>query len=149
MKARERVVVDTNTLVSRLLLPHSVPGRAVRLVVDQGQLLISEDTMSELAEVLARAKFDRYVTIENRQQFLRLLGRIAEWVPVVAAVQACRDPEDDKFLALGVSGGADTLITGDDDLLILNPFQGIPIVTPADYLARDSGELPPAASMVE
>lgn len=139
MKTRERVVVDTNALVSRLLLPHSVPGRSVRVVVDEGQLLISEATMAELADVLARPKFDRYVTLEDRQQFLRLLGRVAEWVPVIAAVQACRDPDDDKFLELAVSGQADTIVTGDDDLLILDPFQGIAIVTPADYLARDRG----------
>jgi putative PIN family toxin of toxin-antitoxin system len=137
MKDRERVVVDTNTLVSRLLVPQSVPGRAVRRVVDEAQILACEETMSELADVLAREKFDRYVTIEDRQQFLLLVGRVAEWVPIVGAVQACRDPNDDKFLALGVNGEAATIITGDDDLLVLNPFQGISIVTPADYLARD------------
>ncbi len=141
MKIRERVVVDTNALISRLLLPDSVPGRAVRRVVDEGQLLISEATMIELADALARAKFDRYVTLADRQQFLRLLGRVAEWVPVIAAVQACRDPKDDKFLALAVSGEAQTIITGDDDLLVLNPFQGIKIETPADYLTRDRTSL--------
>ena len=145
MKDRERVVVDTNTLVSRLLLSQSVPGRAVRRVVDEAQILVSEETMSELADVLARAKFDRYVTIEDRQQFLLLLGRVAEWVPIVGAVQACRDPNDDKFLALGVCGEAATLITGDDDLLVLNPFQGISIVTPADYLARNQAREADAA----
>jgi putative PIN family toxin of toxin-antitoxin system len=139
MKTKERVVVDTHALISRLLLPQSVPGCAVRLVVDEGQLLISEATMDELADVLARSKFDPYVTLEDRQQFVRLLGRVAEWVPVLAELQACRDPKDDKFLALGVTGQADIIITGDDDLLILNPFQGITIVTPADYLARIRG----------
>jgi putative PIN family toxin of toxin-antitoxin system len=139
MKARERVVIDTNALISRLLLPESMPGRAVRAVVDEGQLLLSEETMTELADVLARPKFDRYVTLEDRQQFLRLLGRVGEWVPVVGVVQACRDPDDDKFLALAVSGQADTIVTGDDDLLVLSPFQGIAILTPAEYLARDRG----------
>lgn len=134
MTSRDRVVVDTNALVSRLLLPDSVPGRVVRKVVDEGRLLISEATMEELADVLSRPKFDRYVTLEDRQQFLRLLGRVADWVPVLFNVQACRDPRDDKFLALALSGETDVIITGDPDLLTLHPFQGIPIIRPVDYL---------------
>ena len=136
MTPRERVVVDTNALVSRLLLPDSVPGRAVRRAVDDAQLLVSEPVMEELADVLGRPKFDSYVTVEHRQQFLRLLGRVAEIVPIVYTVRECRDPRDDKFLELAVNGEADLIVTGDDDLLVLNPFRGIPIITPAAYLAR-------------
>jgi uncharacterized protein len=136
MKASERVVVDTNALISRLLLPGSIPGRAVRKAVDEAQLLASEDTMNELAEVLARAKFDPYITLGERQEFLRLYGRIAECVPIVHIVRACRDPKDDKFLELAVNGGAQLIITGDADLLALHPFRGIDILAPATYLAR-------------
>jgi putative PIN family toxin of toxin-antitoxin system len=136
MQARERVVLDTNALVSRLLLPGSVPGEAVRKAVDAAQLLVSEATLEELTDVLGRAKFDPYVTIEDRQEFLRLLCRIAEMVPIIHTVRACRDPRDDKFLELAVNGEALLIVTGDDDLLILDPFRGIPIVTPAAYLAQ-------------
>ncbi len=136
MKARERIVVDNSALVSRLLLPHSVPGQAVRKAVDEAQLLVSEATLTELADVLSRPKFDAYVTIEDRQEFLRLLGRIAELVPITHTVRACRDPGDDKFLELAVNGGADLIVTGDKDLLALDPFRGIPILTPTGYLAR-------------
>jgi putative PIN family toxin of toxin-antitoxin system len=83
MKARERVVVDTNTLISRLLLPASVPAQAVRQTVEETQLLASDATLVELAEVLARSKFDRYLTISERQEFLRLFGRIAERIPII------------------------------------------------------------------
>ena len=75
-----RIVVDTNALVSRLLLPSSVSARAVRKAVDSSILLVSEATMNELADVLARPKFDRYISLKDRQQFLRLLGRLAEFV---------------------------------------------------------------------
>ncbi len=136
MKARERVVVDTNALVSRLLLPGSVAGRAVRKAVDEAQLLASEATLEELADVLSRRKFDPYVTVEERQAFLRLLGRIVELVPVIHTVRECRDPRDDKFLELAVNGEADLIVTGDDDLLVLDPFREIPILTPAAYLDR-------------
>jgi putative PIN family toxin of toxin-antitoxin system len=136
MTRRERVVVDTNALISRLLLPGSVPGRAVRKAVDEGQLLVSEATLVELADTLARQKFDRYISLADRQEFLPLLGRVAEMVPITYAVRACRDPRDDKFLELAINGRASVIVTGDKDLLALDPFHDIPIVTPARYLAR-------------
>lgn len=136
MRARERIVADTNCLVSRLLLPSSVPGRAVRQAVDHGILLVSEATMNELADVLARPKFDRYISLEDRQQFLRLLGRVAEFVASVYTVRECRDPEDDKVLEVALSGKADLILTGDADLLTLNPWRGIAILSPAEYLKR-------------
>lgn len=138
MTSGERIVVDTNALISRLLLPTSVPSQAVRKAVEEAQLLVSEATLEELADVLSRAKFDPYITIEERQEFLRRLGRIAEMVPIVHVIRACRDPEDDKFLELAVNGAADLMVTGDDDLLVLHPFRGIPILTPASYLERGS-----------
>ena len=98
--------------------------------------MVSEATMEELATVLGRPKFDPYLSIANRQEFIRLLGRIAEMIPVVRVVRACRDPRDDKFLEVAVNGRADLIITGDRDLLELDPFMGIGILTPAAYLAR-------------
>lgn len=136
MRDRERIVVDTNALISRLLLPDSVLERAVSRAVDSGVLLVSEATMNELAEVLARSKFDRYISLQDRQQFLLLLGRIAELVTVLHAVRACRDPKDDKFIELAVNGAAALIITGDHDLLQLHPFRGIQILSPAEYLSR-------------
>jgi len=136
MKSRERIVVDTNVLVSRLLLPGSVPGKAVRAAVDGGTLLVSDATLEELASVLSRPKFDRYVSKQDRERFLFLLARIAEPVAIADRVQVCRDPKDDKFLEVAVNGLADVVLTGDEDLLVLNPFRGVTIVGPADYLAR-------------
>lgn len=136
MKARTRVVVDTNVLLSRLLVPGSVPAQAVRRAVDQGQILASEATLEELADVLSRPKFDRYLTVSERQQFLRLFMRIAQWVPILHPVQTCRDPRDDKFLALAVNGEAGVIITADQDLLVLDPFRDVRILEPAAYLAQ-------------
>jgi len=136
MNARKRVVVDTNTLISRLLLSESVPAQAVRRAVAEAQLLASDATLGELAEVLARSKFDRYLTVSERQEFLRLFGRIAEPIPIIHVVQACRDPKDDKFLELAVNGAAHLIMTGDADLLALHPLRGIDILSPASYLGR-------------
>jgi len=132
----ERIVVDTNALISRLLVPNSLPGQAVRKAVDTAQLVVSEAPLTELADVLSRPKFDAYVTIEDRQEFFRRLSRVVEVVPITYVVQARRDPRDDKFLELALNGNADLIVTGDDDLLVLNPFRSIPIITPAGYITR-------------
>jgi len=136
MTARERVVIDTNALVSRLLIPKSVPGQAVRKAIDSADVLVSEATMNELAEVLSRRKFDQFISMDDRQQFIRLLARIVELVPMVYQVRVCRDPRDDRMLEVAVNGTAGLIITGDRDLLVLNPFQGIAIISPAEYLRR-------------
>ncbi len=79
--------------------------------------------MEELADILARPKFDPYLTVAERQRFLRLIGRVAERVPIIHRIEACRDPGDDKFLELAVNGRADVVVTGDRDLLVLDPFR--------------------------
>lgn len=142
---RYRWVVDTNALISRLLLPDTVPARAVRRAVDTGTLLVSEETLDELAEVLNRPKFDHYVSPEDRQGFLQRLMRISEQVAIIRPIQACRDPKDDRFLSVAVNGEADALITGDHDLLELHPFMTIPILTPATFLDWPLEESPPSS----
>ncbi|SRR6266536_941309 len=136
MRTRERVVIDTNVFVSRLLLPESVPAQAVRKARRNGRLLVSDTTMDELADVLARPKLDRYVSLKDRKQFLRELGRIAKLIPIVQIVRECRDPGHDKFLEVALNGRADVIITGDADLLALHPWREIAIVSPAEYLKR-------------
>ena len=132
-------VLDTNVLVSRLLLPTGMAAQAVDHALSRGVLLLSETTLQELADVLSRPKFDPYVARSDRQEFLRLLAGVSRIVPIVRQVRACRDPKDDKFLDVALAGKASALITGDQDLLDLNPFHGVPIVRPAEFL-RWTGE---------
>jgi uncharacterized protein len=129
-----RCVFDTNVLVSALLLPDSKPRQALDLVTRKGKLLLSFAVLAELYEVLSRKQFRRYVDEEDIRDFLAALTREAEWVDVDAQIAACRDPKDDKFLELAVSGRATHVVTGDSDLLALNPFQKIPIVSPQSFL---------------
>lgn len=128
-------VLDTNVLVSRLLAPRGVAAQAVDRVLEDGVLLFSEATLDELAAVLGRAKFDPYVLREERQQFVRLLGGVSRIIMITHQLQACRDPQDDKFLDVALCGGAIAILTGDLDLLALDPFHGVRIVTPAACLA--------------
>jgi putative PIN family toxin of toxin-antitoxin system len=134
MRTVGRVVIDTNVFVSRLLRFDSVPGRAVGKAIHEGVILVSQATMSELADVLAQKKFDRYVTIEQRLQFIRLIAQTAEFVPTTHIIRECRDPKDDKFLEVALNGRADAIVTGDADLLRMHPWRGVEILSPAEYL---------------
>ena len=129
-----RCVFDTNTVVSAALFRGSVPERAIFLGLRIAAVLMSRELAGELNDVLSRPRFDRYADREIREEFLQDLVRQAESVEVTERVRACRDPKDDKILELAVNGNADYIVTGDDDLLAMNPFRDIEIVRPADFL---------------
>ena len=97
-------------------------------------LLISNATLVELGEVLGRSRFDRYLSEEARQEFLSVLVRRSELVEVTESLSVCRDPKDDKFLELAISGRATIIVSGDEDLLALHPFRGVDIVSPQGFL---------------
>jgi putative PIN family toxin of toxin-antitoxin system len=129
-----RVVIDTNVFISRFLNLNSTPAQAIAKATRHSTLLISAATFAELEEVLIRRKFDPYLSLARRRDFLDDLRAIATLVDVSTPIRACRDPRDDKFLEVAVHGRADLIITGDRDLLDLHPFCGISILTPAAYI---------------
>jgi putative PIN family toxin of toxin-antitoxin system len=131
----DRLVIDTNVVVSAILFPGSVPARAL-LKAQQHMVLASDATKLELLEVLKRDRFDAYIERNVREGLAAEFVNACKHVDIPTPIRACRDPRDDKFLELAVHGHADLLVTGDDDLLILDPFQGVQILTPADFLAR-------------
>jgi putative PIN family toxin of toxin-antitoxin system len=127
-----RVVLDTNVLVSAALKRNSTPAAAVYAVEQGHALLKSRATERQLFAVIARPYFVPLIGRETRA-WLRKLMAVAEMVRIMERVAACRDRTDDKFLELAINGAADVIVTGDADLLDLNPFRGIPIVTPAIF----------------
>ncbi len=135
MTPRPRLVFDTNTVVSATLSDDSVPGRALTIALRLGTVLMSRALNDELDNVLRRPRFDRYVAPGRREEFLRSLMLGVEPVEITVPVRACRDPKDDNILELAVNGEADYIVTGDDDLLVMNPFRGIEIIRPVEFLA--------------
>ena len=131
-----RVVLDTNVLISAGLKRNSTPAKAVRAVEEHHVLLKSPATERQLFDVLARPYFVLLIGHET-QAWLRKLISAAELVAITGRIAACRDPTDDRFLELAVNGNADMIVSGDADLLDLNPFRGIPIVTPADFVRSE------------
>jgi putative PIN family toxin of toxin-antitoxin system len=127
-----RVVIDTNVLVSAALKERSLPSDAVHLAAERDVLLKSATTEQELFITLARPRLAPLIP-PLFQDWLADVLAAAELVPITERIVACRDPKDDKFLELAVNGHADLIVSGDADLLILTPFRGIPIITPAAF----------------
>lgn len=143
MSEPQRIVIDTSTLIGAVLRPSSIPRRAFLTALDGFSLCVSQGTLEELREVLHRLKFDRYVPLQERVNFLALVAaRSALWETDAyseqTAANACRDPKDAKFLALAMACKAAILVSSDADLLVLNPWHGISIWTPAAFLDQHS-----------
>ena len=113
---RDRVVLDTNVLISGLLSTTSTPAQAVERAICDGQLLASTATLRELITKLLSPKFDRYVPRERRDALTLRLAPLIEIVEVVQRVQVSRDPDDDKFLEVAINGRADVIVSGDGDM---------------------------------
>ena len=135
MTDQPKWVVDTNLLISRLLAPRGVSAQAVDHALSQGVLLLSDSTLAELVQVLWRPKFDPYLTPEDRHRFLALLAGVTRRVHITRQFDVCRDRRDNQFLDVAFNGQAKALLTGDQDLLVLREFHGIPILTAAEFLA--------------
>jgi putative PIN family toxin of toxin-antitoxin system len=132
-----RVILDTSTLVSAALRSGSVPEQALMKALRTCEVCASAETLDELARVLERDKFDRYLDRESRRAFVALLRRHVRLFEVqkdAAVDPPCRDPRDNQFLALALVCEADVLISSDEDLLVLHPWRGMPIMMPGEFL---------------
>lgn len=129
-----RYVFDTNVIISALLFEKSKPAQALRYALAKGKVLISLEMLEELNEVLGRERFNRYVTTEEREEFLEALVERAVFTEIVENVQECRDPKDNKVLELALSGEAQYIISGDKDLLVLHPFRNVLVITVEELL---------------
>ena len=122
-----RFVFDTNVLVSALAFPGSTPRRAFDLAAEQGAIVAS----AELHRTLRRPKLARYFGRAEQDIFLAMFASEATLVTATERLSLCRDPRDDKFLELAAAGSVTYLVTGDRDLLALDPFRATRIMTPA------------------
>src|SRR6266481_4975826 len=136
-----RVVLDTSTLVSAALRIGSVPYQALLEALGAWDVCASAETLAELELVLGREKFDRYLDKALRREFVGLIRRHVHLFAVqnsdlMAVDPPCRDSRDNQFLALALAAEADVVVSSDEDLLVLHPWRGIPVVTPAEFLSQ-------------
>lgn len=128
----ERVVVDTNVVISFALKPDGIAGQVVDWILENGQLVFCIETFKELETRLWRPKFDRYLTLEERKLLLHDFEMSATWVTIANELRFSRDPDDDKFIETALVASAPILISGDNDLLDLS-IKTLEIITPRQF----------------
>ncbi|RRR76117.1 MAG: putative toxin-antitoxin system toxin component, PIN family [Candidatus Viridilinea halotolerans] len=134
-----RVVLDTNIAISGLLW-RGAPRRVINAAIDgQIELFSSVELLDELEEVLQRPKLAARLgqigktSAELVDEYGALVAIVAA-DPLVAPVST--DPDDDAVLACALAARAEAIVSGDDDLLTLQVFQAIPILTASAFLMR-------------
>jgi putative PIN family toxin of toxin-antitoxin system len=134
------VVFDASSIVGAALKADSIPERALLLARSHATICLSPSVETEIREVLQRPKFRKYITNTDRGRILDILWAAALKFEPVERVTDCRDRKDSKYLELALAAGASIIVSSDEDLLVLDPWRGIRILTPADYVRlQESG----------
>ena len=129
-------VIDTNNLISPFLFEYSTPKLAYDKVKEIGKISESIETLDEFCDVFIRSNFDKFIPFDKRLRVINDLVEIVTLHEITERIKDCRDPKDNKFLELAVCANASCIVTGDNDLLILHPFRGIPILNANDFLKK-------------
>lgn len=130
-----RIVIDTNLWISFFLGAGTKTKLKLVLYDDRFQLLVSNDLNAELKSVLSRKKFNKI----NQQQIEELFSLIdikADLINVTSLVEMSRDIKDNFILSLCKDGKVEYLLTGDEDLLILHPFEETTILKLSTFIDK-------------
>jgi len=133
-----RAVLDVNVLVSALLNPRGVPARIVKLWrADAFKAVACEALLAEFERVMLRPRLrNRAVAPAELKDLSRSIRRLSVMTSgAISVTDIARDQDDNKVLACALEGGADYIVTGDGDLLVLGKYEGIPIISPTAFLA--------------
>jgi uncharacterized protein len=134
-----RAVVDTGIFVSALIRRRGTIGSILRALQDGCFTVIyTTAILVEIIDVLGRDKIHVKYHIEpdDVSALINLIRLRGELVIPTQTVNACSDPKNDKFLEAAKVGQADCIVSGDADLLDMGTFEDIPILRPAEFLAR-------------
>jgi putative PIN family toxin of toxin-antitoxin system len=134
-----RAVIDTSILIRAIIKPRGTVSPILQGLRNADyQLVYSDPLLAELAEVLARPRLPaKYgLTTEDIATVLSLILLRGEPVVPARRIGVCRDPNDNMVLEAAVAGQVDAIVSGDENLLTLSPFEGIPVLSPAAFLRR-------------
>jgi len=122
-----KAVIDTNIWIS-FLIGKLLAGLDDYILDGLLEVIISDEQLDEITTVLRRPKFRKHFTADDIEEFLSLLYKSAQVVAVHHTIKDCRDEKDNFLLETAIRGKADYIVTGDKDLLILNPYRGKEII---------------------
>ncbi|MGH4139703.1 putative toxin-antitoxin system toxin component, PIN family [Clostridium sp.] len=131
-----KVVIDTNIFVSAFLGSKNAKLILKEIINGEFLLIMSTEQLRELKEVLNRPKFSKYITLREVEELIALLSMKVIVPACYEKVTDCRDPKDNMILEEAVYGNAQYIITGDDDLLVLNPYKWINIVNLRNFITE-------------
>ena len=131
---KPRLILDTNVIVSGVLFKGEAIRSLLIYALNEYQLVFSQTSWDELASVFQRDAFEKIMPLGARLRVLAELASRVEIVHSASIITDCRDPKDNKFLALAMDANAIAIVTGDDDLKVLHPYKGIAIQFPADFM---------------
>jgi uncharacterized protein len=134
---RKNIVLDTNTVMSATLFPKSITRQAFDKAYDYFQIVCSQKTFTELETVSLRPKFNKYMPENERLLVVEGFKKKVIFIEPTETITDFRDSKDNKFLELAVASDAQFIVTGDIDLLVLNPYRGITILKSGDFLALE------------
>ena len=132
MSKKLKIILDTNVLIS-FLISKELNFLDELFFSTNVKLLFSKESLHELFEVIERPKISKYFTSIKQDSLFNQLNQVSLLIETKSKINVCRDPNDDFLLILAKDGKADYLITGDKDLLILNPFNKTKICTPTEF----------------
>lgn len=133
------IVIDTNVLLSAALSPNGTARKALDKVYKEFKIAQSDETYQELNTRVYKRKFDKYISDEDRQDFLDIVKKSSQFIEIKSQINTCIDPDDNKFLELAKDANAEFLITGDQDLLSLKTLAEYQneIITTRDFIDLD------------
>jgi len=126
-----RIVLDTNVLIAALIA-RGTCSELLEHCVLRHELITSDFILNELREKLVE-KFKYPDTLAN-EAITVLRSRMKVITPSPLEIPVCRDADDDNILAAAVDANCDCIVTGDKDLLVLNPYQTVAILSPRTFL---------------
>jgi putative PIN family toxin of toxin-antitoxin system len=122
-----RAVIDTNIWIS-FLFGKLLSGLDDYVLDGLIEVVISDEQLEEITTVLKRPKFRKHFSSEDIEEFLSFIYKTARVIKVHHTIKDCRDEKDDFILETAIRGRADYIVTGDKDLLVLNPYKGTEII---------------------
>lgn len=133
---RKRVVIDTSSLIAACIYPDRIPAQVFMQALQRCELVTTKETLSELIEVLGRSKFDRWRPLSTRMEWLHLYTANTTQYHPTERITDCRDAKDNKFLEAALAASAEVIVSSDDDLCSLHPYQGIDILSLQDFSVK-------------
>lgn len=135
--SKKSIVIDTNLLISAMISPNSMIHEVLQKALREYVVYSSQKAINEFIEVATRDKFLRFFKeLKQRDDFINFVINSTIMIEPTYVVHDCRDPKDNIFLEIALTCHAIYLVSGDKDLLTLNPYQGIEIITASEFLEK-------------